>query len=266
MHVSVGCLGRRIVKFLSTLAAIGGFAALSLGVPAQAAVVSTGFLPGTFTAPTSSPNCATLTTCSGPSTIFYTVALPQFNPAMYGGGTLISYVVELSGALSGSVVVTNNGLTNASISPAASSLSGSIANYNGFTNAVAPNLGIAFTQTLLAEGYNPPQVITPGNSKTFTVAGVTGTQSTGTVTTGLGLVTGAGTFDVLGEAFGGFAIPVSGGTGGGGVNLFPSVNATVSMAIRYNYDNGITTPEPASMAMLGMGLIALGAYRRKRHS
>ena len=37
--------------------------------------------------------------------------------------------------------------------------------------------------------------------------------------------------------------------------------------VNYTYDDGtVTTPEPASMALLGAGMLALGVARRRRRS
>lgn len=53
-------------------------------------------------------------------------------------------------------------------------------------------------------------------------------------------------------------------SGNGAGNLTTEFNTSSGAAVTVTYNYGVSTPEPASMAVLGIGLVALGAYRRKR--
>ncbi len=50
--------------------------------------------------------------------------------------------------------------------------------------------------------------------------------------------------------------------GGGNINVDQTTNAFTTATVSYTY--GVTTPEPASMALLGAGMLALGFARRRR--
>lgn len=58
------------------------------------------------------------------------------------------------------------------------------------------------------------------------------------------------------------AVGTSGGTGAG--NLLQQFSTQAEATVKITYDYGVSTPEPASMALLGAGMLALGFARRRR--
>lgn len=191
---------------------------------------------------------------SGPTELANNITCPTYNSLSFGA-PLLSMSLELTGRITGDIDLTNNATT-------AQNVSGTT-NSSFFAGALT---GFTFASPLF----------NPSFSTGFNVIGAGATVSflgldSGTVSTGfqgvnpgdLGLYStaGAGNFLIGITTISGFTVTGGGGQIGSDQDTFGIANANV----RYTYDDGtVLTPEPATIAVLGMGMLALGAYRRRR--
>lgn len=172
-----------------------------------------------------------------------------------GPGVVTSIVITVNGALTGTVNLTNTSTASGS--------SGSISVSSQFTVGGLADFPLGYSSPLFT-ATSPSQNFTvgagpgPGNTFTYTVNG------SGTAT-----VTNPATFaPYLGSGL--FLLPVSTKTflglqaSGGNVQAAQATQAAAGATITYFTTNNDQVPEPATFALLGSGLLALGITSRKR--
>lgn len=175
----------------------------------------------------------------------------QFNSATYG--TLNSVTLEFQSGLTTTLTVVNNGSSPSS------------GNVKTEVQVIVQDAGNNLVNTPQLD-YNSPAFaysnlsnISPNNTLTSGLLSKTSPLSDDVYTTTaiLNEFTGAGTYSLLADTFTQTLLANSGG------NTTPSQITDASLSGIVIYDYTPITPEPATMGLLGLGLAALVA-RRKR--
>ena len=200
---------------------------------------------GMASADTLTVNCSTVT---GPTEL---VAAPMFCPQFnLGPGFALSNIgIAVSGGINGSITLMN-GSTATQTGSGTTTTSFAFGALSGFTfvNPIFQATYTTGTQTLSA-------------GQTLTVSGLTGTGSgsLGSNATSFAAYTGSGNF----------IIPVStstlfsaGGTGGS-FTASQASNANATGVVTYTFSAVQAVPEPATISLLGLGLLGFRFMARK---
>ena len=199
------------------------------------------FLAAGASAATLAVNCSV---GSGPTELNANVSCPQFS--LTG---LSSVQITVSGNIQGTITLTNNAATTQIVNATVSS------QFN-----VGPLAGFTFANPLFTASYGTGSRSLISN-QTVTFAGLlgNGSGSLGTNTTVLAPYVGGSTFNINISTLSGISIL----GGGGQIGSNQSTLAQGTALVTYTYNESGVIPEPATMSMLGFGLLALAFASRR---